>query len=120
MARLQPIRIGDTFEREYRFYNAIPDTDPPVADTNNPIDLTDIIVTFHLRIGAVTHDFDGSAGVTVTPEDGQVNIELEAEQTADFKRDNEAESYLLFEYADGNEKTKAHRAERVLPRYEIR
>jgi hypothetical protein len=117
MSELAPIIIGDTFERSYTFYNPIEGTSE--ADLDNPVILTGITITFHVKTSTVTHIFTISTGVTVTPVSGLVDIALTPTQTALFTRDSGAESWLLFTYPDGSQKTKVQQKESVLRRDEV-
>lgn len=103
MVKLQPIRIGDTFDRTYR---------RKLAD-GSPFILTGLSVTFNLKIGATTHAFTTSNGLTVTPLTGNITVHLTTLQTALFTPDSAANSYLEFTDAQHNVVTRAHRLERV-------
>ena len=118
---VDPIRIGDTLEREYRIYNPKPENEwanplVPEADLTDPANLTGITITFHLQDAGTLYSYATGSGVTVTPLTGTINIELEAAQTALLKTDLKAESYLKFVYSGGNEKTKYHQNERIVKR----
>lgn len=115
MARLKPIRIGDTFRREYKFWEPIEGSDDP--DYDNPSDLSGITFTFNIWNNGVLRTFTTANGVSVV--DNIVTIELEKEQTAEFKRDPDAESFLGRTYSGGNQDSTAHRKERILRRSEV-
>lgn len=114
MATLEPIRIGDTLIRSYAFYAPVADTYPAVADTDEPIDLTGVTVSFHIKNGSTLRSYAEGDGVTVTPLTGLVEIELETEDTSLLKPDLKAETYLKFVYPGGNVKTKAHQREMII------
>lgn len=111
-----PIRIGDALTRRYRFYNPLPDTDPPEADTNSPMDLSGIAVTFRLKNNGVLSIFAEGSGVTVDDNDGIVDIALTATQTSDFTEENIAESCIGFDYGSGTIVSKAQLKERITTR----
>lgn len=108
MAKIKPIRIGDTLERTY----TIRDNQVPPQ----PIDLTGITIKFCVHDGKTLHQFGTGTGVTVTPLTGTVVIELEKEQTVLFSAENNASSYLDLSYADGNHKSKAQVKEVIAAR----
>lgn len=114
MATLNPIRIGDTLQRTYRFYNPVePVTDPPVADTNSPIDLTGITITFNVQNDLTLREYDDATGLTITPLLGTVELNID---TSEWDADDDAESYFLFVYADTTEISKCHLRENIVAR----
>ncbi len=116
MAQLKPIRIGETFQRTYRFYNPVtPPTDPPTLDLASPINLTGLTVVFVLKNGSTINTYTTATGLTVTPLSGLVTIELEAPQTALLKRNqSENVSYMQFTDTTGNVYVRSRRKEKVL------
>lgn len=114
MARLDPIRIGDTFQREYKFWEPILGTDEP--DYSNPSDLSGITFTFNIQNLAVLRTFPVGGGVTVSG--NVVTVELTDEQTSLFQRDPDAESFLGTDIG-GKVDSTCHRKERILRRSEV-
>ncbi len=113
------IRIGDTYKTTYTFYNPLADVSPPAPDLNSPIDLTGITISWHLKNRSTVHSFAAGAGVTVTPEEGLVEIEVPKASTAEWKIDEDAVTFLKFVYPDGDEDTKAQKRVRILKRESI-
>ena len=114
MADLAPIRIGDTLQRTYRFYNPVePVTDPPVADTNRPKILPGITITFNVKNDVTLRTYTTSTGLTITPLLGTIELNID---TAEWDADDDAESYFLFVYGDGTKTTKCHLRENIVAR----
>lgn len=114
MATLNPIRIGDTLQRTYRFYEPVtPVTDPPVADTDSPIDLSDIEITFKVQNDLTLRSYDDTTGLTITPLLGTVELNID---TSEWDVDDDAESYLVFVYENGSEISKCHLRENIVER----
>ncbi len=95
------IRVGETYQDIWEFYNPLSDDpDHPnnqEPDLDNPINLSGITVSFVLEQLSLrkTYPADGGA-VTVTAADGKIEVELTPMQTSVFKPGVDGESYLLF------------------------
>lgn len=114
MATLNPIRIGDTLQRTYRFYNPVePVTDPPVADETSPIDLTDIGITFKVQSDLTLRSYDDATGLTITPLLGTIELSID---TSEWDIDDDAESYFVFVYPNSSESSKCHLRENIVAR----
>lgn len=106
MSSLKPIRVGDTFQRKYVFTTNDPS---PV-----PIDISNIDIQFIIASPKELHSYGIGTGVTVTPLQGMVEIELTAAQTAILQTTLSASSYLRFSYPDETEMSRAHQRETII------
>lgn len=112
-----PIRIGDTFRRVYRVYNPKPQNewaDPsiPEADTDSPFNFTGYTVTFHIKNLGTLYSYTTASGVTVAS--GTITIRLETAQTALFKPDMKAESFVKLVSPDSTSSSKFQFIEQII------
>lgn len=114
MPDLDPIRIGATFRRTYWFYYPLV-SDPDLPDTNNPVALTNIEVSFVLKIKGTTYTYlETDPEVTVTDLTGKVDILISDEVTALYSKSENASSYLQFNNSDGTVDIRSPLVERVI------
>jgi hypothetical protein len=106
-----PIRIGITFRRKYRRWNALPNGG---ADTDKPIDFSGSKVTFNLRVGGGIHSYGETQGVTANPASGEIVVELPGEITARWPASADARSWLAFTDSAGRVTTRCHLHEKLI------
>jgi hypothetical protein len=96
------IRIGDSYPLIATFYEPDPASTPenPVADTDEPIDLSGVTITFVITADNLTMSFDDTY-VTVTALEGKVDVLIPATETQKFERCQKGRRYLNFDYGDG-------------------
>jgi len=107
MAQLQPIRIGETLTRTYKFYNPL-QSNPRQPDTNSPVDFTGYTLKF------VLNNDNELIETTVTAADGIIDVVVPASITSTLTKDKPLSSYIYMRNANGIVKTKAHMTERLL------
>lgn len=111
--QLDPIRIGDTLQRTYLFYNPIfPLTNPPQPDRNNP-KILDMTITFNIKNDLQIRSFGTGTGVIVVSLEGSVTVRI---PTDIWDEDFHAESYLEFTYSDGTISSWCHLYEQIIPK----
>ncbi len=95
---LNPIRVGDTFTRTYQLFNPVePVTDPPVINESSPVDLSNIGISFHLKIDNALYSYAAAENVIVTPLIGKIEIKITDEQTAVYNASRNVHSYVEFD-----------------------
>lgn len=114
MAKPKPIRIGTTWKRTYRFYNAkAGKINPREKDPDNPKDYTGSTFKLKLKNGTTTHEFTHGDGLTVVLDPCSVVVSVPPTDTDDFTADEQAESWL--EVTTGSVvDTKCHRRELIV------
>jgi hypothetical protein len=106
-----PIRIGVTFRRKYRRWQA---TASGSADTNSPIDFSGSKVTFNLKIGGTIHTYGEAQGVIANPTTGEVTVEIPGEITARWPNSADARSWLAFTDTAGRVTPRCHLHEKLV------
>lgn len=101
------IIIGDSYELTATFYEPDVTSTPevPVADTDNPIDLSNVGVTFVIVADRLTEIYDDTF-VTVTPLLGKVEVFISSTETAKFARCETGKRYLEFDWGGGRVETR--------------
>lgn len=78
MPAVSPLVQGDTWKWEVQWLNPLPNTDPPVGDPSNPIDLTGYSARCQVRASAaepavITLTSDVGGGLTIDAVNGRIN-----------------------------------------------
>lgn len=96
------IKIGDSHELDATFYAPANNSTAqnPIPDTNSPINLSNIAITYVITADNLTKSF-GVGFVTVTPLAGRVQVLIPDDETAAFSRCKKGKRYLNFDYGGG-------------------
>jgi hypothetical protein len=86
---VSPLVQGDTWKWEVRWLNPLSNTDPPVANPNDPIDLTGYSARCQVRASAgepavLTLTSDPGGGLTIDAVNGRINGRAAPADTADI------------------------------------
>lgn len=93
-----PIKIGETFEETYGFYQPDITSTPaaPVPDLNNPIELTGITITFVIVDSSNREHVIAGAATVPDPLLGVVNVTMTPTQTRVFSGERRGKRFLRF------------------------